>query len=600
MKWVLTRTNDEYLTYLSKKTGISKILAQILVGRGIKEPSQVKDFLNPSIQLLSDPFSIPGLRRAVERIKVAIKNNERILVHGDYDADGLTGTAMMVQGLRRLGADVHFFIPSRLRDGYGFNEPGLKRAVQLGASLIITVDCGIKSFTTAREAQKYGIDLIITDHHIPSFVEDKDIGAEREVHLISVPVLPLATAVVNPKLKVWGLSEHKGFNQGCPMETSESMEGSTVHLSGAGVVFKVLQGLYGNLDSIIDLLDLVAIGTSGDIVPLIGENRKIIKEGLEVLKNTERKGLRVLLELSGIRHGVERLSPDFLSFTLIPRLNAAGRISDNPGDAVNLLLTEEEGVAEELGLWLDRLNRQRQAIEEEIYEEALEVFKKKYEEIPDVIVLYKEGWHPGVIGIIASKFQEEFFRPTFIFSLKDGIATGSARSIPQVNIIKILDSLEGFLIRYGGHSQAAGLSLHEDNLKDFEDSLSKEIKKTLEGERPVPTLKIDAEVFFKDIDFRLIKELRDLEPLGYGNEEPLLGAKDIHPVDSRIVGNGHLKLRLRQGPQEFDVIGFGMADMIDLTSGPVDIAFLPQINEYNGKRTIQLKIRAIRKSEGRD
>jgi len=562
VKWVLTRTNDEYLTYLSKKTGISKTLAQILVGRGIKEPSQVKDFLNPSLQLLSEPFSIPDLRKAVERIRFAIKNNERILIHGDYDADGLTGTAMMVQGLRRLGADVHFFIPSRLTDGYGFNEPGLRRAKELGASLIITVDCGIKSFTTALEAQKYGIDLIITDHHLPHFIDN-------------LPLIPKAIAVINPKLS--------------------HSSGELGHLSGSGVAFKVLEGLYGGISELKDLLDLVTVGTVGDIVPLIGENRNLVKEGLFSLKYTERKGLRALIEIAGLK---DRFSPSSLSFTLIPRLNAAGRLTD-PTDVINLLLTQDELEAERLSLWLDSLNRQRQEIEEEIYDEAIELLREKYNEMPDVIVLYKEGWHPGVIGIIASKIQEEFFRPAFIFTLKDGIATGSARSIPQVDIIKILNSLERLLIRYGGHSQAAGLSLYEENLQEFESSLSKKIKETLMDEKPVPTLKIDAEVLFNDIDFYLLKELNHLEPIGYGNEEPLLGAKDIHPVDSRIVGNGHLKLRLRQGGQEFDVIGFGMADMIELTSGPVDIAFLPQINEHNGKKTIQLKIRAIRKSEVR-
>ncbi len=253
-------------------------------------------------------------------------------------------------------------------------------------------------------------------------------------------------------------------------------------------------------------------------------------------------------------------------------------------------------MAERLAQWLDGLNRKRQEIEEEIYEEALELFRSKYDQIPEVIVLYKEGWHAGVIGIIASRLQEEFYRPTFIFSIRDGIATGSVRSIPEINIMEILDSLERFFIRYGGHSQAAGLSLYERELYNFELSITEKIKAHLKGERPVPILRLDAEVSFNDIGFSLIKELKDLEPSGYGNEEPLLGARDILPVESRVVGNGHLKLRLRQGSNEFDVIGFGMADLIDLTSGPVDIAFLPQINDFNGRKTIQLKIKAIRKS----
>lgn len=562
MRWVLTKTNDEYLTYLSRKANISRTLAQILIGRGIKDPSQVRDFLNPSLSLLSDPFSIAGVKEATERIRHAIKHNERILIHGDYDADGLSGTALMVEGLRRLGADVHFFIPSRLVHGYGFNEPGLKKALEIGASLIITVDCGIKSFNTALETKKKGIDLIITDHHLPHFTDN-------------LPLIPEAIAVINPKIS----------------PSSEEL----VHLSGSGVAFKVLEGLYRDISELKDLLDLVAVGTVGDIVPLIGENRNIVKEGLFSLKYTERKGLRALIEITGIK---DRFSSSSLSFTLIPRLNAAGRLED-PTDVVNLLLTQDELEAERLSSWLDSLNRQRQEIEEEIYYEAMELLRDKYNEIPDVIVLYKEGWHPGVVGIIASKIQEEFFRPAFIFSVKDGVAIGSVRSIPHVDIIKILDSLERFLIRYGGHSQAAGLSLYEKDINMFELSVQEKVREILKGERPIPILKIDAEVRFNEINFSLLKELENLEPLGYGNEEPILGAREIHPVESRIVGNGHLKLKLRQEGNEFDVIGFKMAEMIELTSEPVDIAFLPRINEFNGKKKIQLKIRAIRKSEVR-
>ncbi len=561
MRWVLQKTNDEYLTYLSKKTGISRTLAQILINRGIKEPSQVKDFLNPSLSLLSDPFQIYGMEDAVLRIRDAIKNNERILIHGDYDADGLTATAMMVEGLRRLGADVHFFIPSRHLHGYGFNEPGLRRAKELGAALIITVDCGIKSFETARKAKDCGIDLIITDHHLP-YLRD------------GLPVLPPAVSVVNP-----GITSPPN---------SESF-----YLSGAGIAFRLLEAVYGRRDEIEEFLDLVTLGTVGDIVPLKGENRYILKQGLEILKGTTRPGIRALLEVSGMAG--RDLTPSNLSFTLIPRLNAPGRMG-SASEVVNLLLTSNESEAEGLAVLLDNLNRQRQTVEEEVYEEAQEFFRAKYNEIPDAIVLYKENWHPGVIGIVASRFQEEFYRPVFIFSIKDGIAIGSVRSIPEINIIDLLHSLEGFFIRYGGHRQAAGLRMHAKDLRDFEAALIDRIQHLLIGERPVPLLRIDAEVSFNEINFSLVRELQGLEPLGYGNEEPILGAKNLQSLEARVVGSGHLKLRLRQGGNEFDVIGFSMAELIDLTSGPVDIAFSPAINDFNGKRSIQLRIRAIRRS----
>ncbi len=562
MRWVLTKTNEEYLNYLSKKTGISKALSQILINRGIKTPSQIRDFLNPSLSLLNDPYSLHDMERAVMRIREAIKNNERILIHGDYDVDGLTATAIMVEGLKRSGADVHFFIPSRHSHGYGFNEPGLQRAKDTGASLIITVDCGIKSFSTVSMARRSGIDIIITDHHLPL----RSSGDDRS------PLLPEAVAVVNPKVN-----------------PSDNL----MHISGAAVAFKVMQALYGNIDDVMEFLDLLTIATVGDIVPLTGENRNILSEGLSFLMKTERPGLQALLEFSGMRD--KELTPSNLSFTLIPRLNAAGRLEE-ASQVVNLFLTREPDEAERIARWLDGLNKQRQSIEEDIYEEAQELFKIKYEDIPQGIVLCKEGWHAGVIGIIASRFQEEFYRPAFIFTVKDGIATGSVRSIPEIDIMKILDSLGGFLIKYGGHSQAAGLSLYLKDMEEFEAALQKRLMDYLMGERPVPVLRIDAEASFEEINYSLLRELKTLEPFGYGNEEPLLGTKNILPVESRIVGNGHLKLRLRQGDREFDVIGFGMAELIDIASESVDIAFLPQINDFNGRRSIQLKIRAIRRS----
>lgn len=559
MRWVLSRTNDEYLTYISRKTGISKTLSQILINRGVKEPDHIKEFLYPSLSLLSDPFSLRDMKTAVLRIKEAIHNREPILIHGDYDVDGLAGTSILFDALKRLGAEVYFFIPSRHSHGYGFNEPGLRMAKQLGASLIITVDCGIKSFSPALEARRLGIDLIITDHHLPLIHEDR-------------VVLPEARAVLNPKL---------------------DPEDGTMHLSGAGVVFKLLQALYGGIDPLMEYLDLLTLATVGDIVPLRGENRHILSEGLGLLKNTERPGLRALLEISGMKD--RELTPSSLSFSLIPRLNAPGRLEE-AGEVIRLLITEDPSEAEALAVWIDRLNRQRQSIEEDIYEEAQELFRLKYDEIPDGIVLAREGWHAGVLGIIASRFQEEFYRPAFIFTIKEGIATGSVRSIPEIDIMSILNSLKRFFIRYGGHSQAAGLSLYLREFEDFERELQKALRAYLKEEKPVPTLRIDAQVSFDQINYNLLNELKSLEPLGYGNEEPLLGAKNIIPLESRVVGNGHLKLRLKQEGREFDVIGFGMADFIDLASEPVDIAFSPRINDFNGRKSIQLKIRAIRRS----
>ncbi len=564
MRWLLKRTNDEYLSYVSRRLKISKTIAQILINRGVKEPERMALFLRPSLSRMEDPLNLSGISDACEHISYALKNNHRILIHGDYDADGLSGTAMLVHALRKMGGDIHYFIPRRDRDGYGFNEIGVKRAKEIGAKLIVTVDCGIRSFDAVRSAVSHGISVVITDHHTPLYLKDEVPSDNPRC------ILPQDCVVVNPKIR----NPHS-------------------ELSGAGVVFKLLWVLSG-FEDIREYLDLVTIGTIGDIVPLIDENRNIISEGLEVLRNTPRPGLLALYREAGVS-GVE-FTPNNLTFTLIPRINAPGRM-DDASQVVDLFITTSDSEAQDIARNLNRLNSIRQSIEEDIYGEALELFKEKYDDIPYVIVLAKEGWHPGVVGIIASKFEEEFYRPAVILSITEGVARGSVRSIPEVDILEVLTYVERYLLRYGGHKRAAGLMLREENLEEFERKVSSIVSTIFREKSLAPQLYIDSEVLFKDLNFSLIDELRLLEPFGYGNPEPVLGAKNVEVTLPRIVGNGHLKLRGRQDGREFDIVGFGMAERLkDVMAGVIDIAFLPRLNEFNGIKSIQLKIKEIRRS----
>jgi len=578
-KWLVSRTNPDYIKYLSKAVSVSPAFAQVLASRGIKTPQAFNTFLNPRISELSDPFEIDGVKTAVERIKRAADTNETVLVHGDYDADGLTATAIMVHTLRVLGIDVHYFIPDRITHGYGFNPAAVKKAKELGAALIITVDCGITSFEAAAAAKKEDIDVIITDHHEPAFRGQGSgvRGQANTQHLIpDAYSLPEAVAIINPKLS--------------------SSDSPLSILSGAGLAFKIataLSTLNASRLTPYALLDLAAIGTMADVVPLTGENRIIVKEGMELIKEGRRQGIRALKSAAGLDK--KELRAGLLSFSLIPRINVAGRISD-ASDVVRLLLSEEEGEAETLGSWLNRLNSERQKIEQEVYQKAREALKAA----PDapVIILSGEGWHQGVVGIVASRIAEEFYRPTLILSIEDGIAKGSGRSIPSFDLCGGLAECSEFLLSFGGHRQAAGVRLKVENIPLFEKAMQRIVETALSREGLVPSLEIDADVALSEINHSLIRELARLEPFGCCNEEPLLASRKLEVVNPRIVGNNHLKMRLKHGAHSMDAIGFDMGSA--KTSGAVDAVFTPTLNEYNGSSYLQLNLKALRPSKNRD
>jgi len=570
-RWTINRTNPEYIAYVARIASVSPLLAQVLVNRGFKTAAQLDAFLNPDISKLADPFTLPQLKAAVERIRIAKKNGELVLVHGDYDADGVTATAIMVEGLKEYGLEVHFFIPDRIQHGYGFGSAGLERAEALGAKLIVTVDCGISSFEAAAAASLRGIDLIITDHHEPVRNESKGNGESEQEF-----ILPEAVAVVNPKAAA------------CPPEMA--------HLSGAGVALKLIQGLFdNNIDAIYKFFDLAAIGTAADVVPVRDDNRTIIREGMKLLQSGQRIGLKALCQAAGIRPDTFKTSS--LHYMLIPRINAAGRIA-NATDVVTLLITRSGDEAWQLAGWMNNLNTRRQEAEESVYNEALEKVGSM-DAGEGALVVASEGWHIGVVGIVASKISQKYYRPAIVLSIDGGIAKGSGRSIPPFDLYEGLTECKEFLTRFGGHKQAAGLSLPSADIGQFRTLFCRKVRERVSEEDFLPVLQIDGAVRISDMSIGLVNELARMEPFGYSNVEPVFGARDLEVLQSRIVGNNHLKMQLRQNGRKMDSIGFDFGSMLGSVeeSGMIDAAFIPTINEWDGGRYLQLNLKAIRPAE---
>ncbi len=576
-RWLVNRTNPEFVGHLSRAASISPICAQILINRGIKTPSSVSEFLNPSSSRLEDPFLLDGMAAAVDRIRYAAEQGERVLVHGDYDADGVTATAILVQVLRIAGADVHYFIPHRVTHGYGFNQPGVDRAREIGAKLIMTVDCGISAFSATAAAAAAGMDVIITDHHEPVPVSRQMPQGAAEMNGFLVPE---AIAVINPKLQREEIAR-------------------LAHLSGAGIAFKVghalalTQGLHFSLDDLFPLLDLAALGTVADVVPLTSENRILIREGLRYIDTALRPGIRTLKSVSGL--DAKKVRAGLLAFTMVPRINAAGRVADAQ-DVVRLLLAETEDEAAPISAWLDRMNSERQKIESEIYQDARSRIDQSA--MDSVIILAGERWHPGVLGIVASKIADEFGRPTFIFSIDNGIAKGSARSIPAFDICKGLAECSDLLLTFGGHRQAAGVKLEASRLADFEAALGKVARRMIPEHGLSTSLEIDADVALSEVTHSLASEIERLEPFGVGNPEPLLGSRSLEVINPKIVGNNHLKMRLRGNLAAIDAIAFDMGTEFEQMDAPekIDAVFTPSVNEWKGSRYLQLVIKALRPS----
>ncbi len=559
LRWVVAPEPDQALVLaLAQCLELPPALAALLVQRGHTDEPSVRRYRRPALADLSDPGALAGMGAAVEAVAATVRAGGTILVHGDYDVDGQCATALLTRALRAAGADVLPFLPHRLRDGYDFGPAGLATARAAGASLIITCDCGITAVDAVRAARGAGIGVVVTDHHLP--------GDE----------LPPAIAVIDP-------------------QRTDDTSGAT-SLCGTGIAFKLVQalvpalGLPANLPY--HLLDLVALATVGDVVPLEGENRILVKHGLRLLAQSAWPGVRALMEATGLAG--RELRAGHLGFILGPRLNAAGRIGDAT-DGLRLLLTDDPVEAGELARRLEGLNLERQGIDQRILDEALAQVESTADPERDAgFVLAADGWHPGVVGIVASRVVERYGRPTFLIAFDGEIGKGSGRSISRFNLHAALLACGDLLERYGGHHMAAGLTIRKRNLEAFRERFGDLARETLSPEDLGPEQRVDLEVGLQQLTPALERLCHHLEPCGAGNPSPVFGVRGVRFAGRMRVGQGHLKGMLDDGRTRLSAIGFQWADRVPwLGDGLVDAAFRLESNEWNGRSTLQARLCAL-------
>jgi single-stranded-DNA-specific exonuclease len=558
-RWVVApRPDQAAVAELAERLHLPTALAALLVQRGQSNADDARKYLRPSIDDLSDPHSLAGMAEAVETIVATVRARGTIMVHGDYDVDGQCATAVLTRALRAAGADVVPFVPHRLRDGYDFGPAGLAAAREAGASLVITCDCGITAVDTVRAARAAGIGVVVTDHHLP--------GDE----------MPPAIAIVNPQRP----DDTSGLN----------------HLCGAGIAFKLVQALVPALGLPVNLpyylLDMVALATVADVVPLQGENRILVKHGLRLLAESNWPGVRALAEACGL--GGKEVRAGHCGFILGPRLNAAGRIAD-AADGLRLLLSDDPQEASTLARRLDGLNVERQALDQRILDEALAQVEQDADlERDSGLVLAGEGWHPGVVGIVASRVVERYGRPTFLIAFDGDIGKGSGRSISRFDLHSALLSCGDLLERFGGHQMAAGLTIRRGNLDAFRERFGGLAREILAPEDLGPEQRVDLEVGLHEITYDLERLCRYLEPCGTGNPSPVFGVRGVRLAGRCRVGQGHLKGTLDDGRYRLPVIGFQWADRVPwLNDGPVDAAFRLELNEWNGLLSLQARLCAL-------
>ncbi|WP_447979631.1 single-stranded-DNA-specific exonuclease RecJ [Candidatus Nitrospira bockiana] len=546
---------------LASQLSISVLTASLLLGRGVSSPEQADAWLTTGRAPRHDPFLIPDLEKAIDRLARAVRDAEPICFYGDYDVDGIAATSLYLLWFRAAGAKVSWYIPDRLREGYGLNAGAIRHLAQQGVRVIVTSDCGTTAHRELTLAQALGIDVIVTDHHQG--------GGD----------LPPAVAVMNP---------HRGDSQ-YPFPG----------LCSAGLAFKVAQGYrekYGDPGCPLeDLLDLVALATIADVVPLLDENRCSVREGLDLLSRGRRCGIRALKRTAGVDGACDAGT---VAFRLAPRINAAGRLA-HADLGVRLLTTDSEAEAEALAAQLEALNRERQQVEEAIMQEASAAVGDGGAR--PAIVVASRAWHLGVVGIVAARLVERFHRPAVALSINEaGLAKGSARSIPGFDLYQALSVCGDLLEGYGGHPSAAGLTIQETKIPEFTSRFEALAGHALPALGLDPLLHIDAEVTLMSMGLQVVRELELLHPFGAGNPEPVLAVRRLTILDARTVGEGHLKLVVRQGRSfPFEGIGFRMGSLADRrlsVQQPIDLAFMPEISRWNGLDRLQLKIRDIRPS----
>lgn len=555
-------------SYLAQFPHLHPLVVQILYNRGVASPAEVRAFLEGG-ESPPSPFRLKDMARAVTRIRQAIKRGEPIAVYGDFDVDGVTSTAILVETIQALGGHVIPYIPDRVQEGYGLNKLALHSLARKGIRVVVTADCGIRSLEEAEYARRIGLDLIVTDHH--------SVG----------PELPRALAVINPK------------REDCPYPFKD--------LAGVGVALKLAQALL-LANSQVPLptsseppppgafYDLAALGTVADMVPLLGENRRIVIEGLKHLNSTRRPGVKALMQVAGLAPG--QVDSTAISFILGPRLNAPGRLA-SAMSSLRLLTCRTEGEAIELARQLDRWNRQRQRLMNQALEKARRIAMEQTAQ-GLVILVADRDFAPGVVGLVASKLVEEFYRPAIVIELGAERSRGSARSIPEFNITEALDKCAALLHRYGGHAAAAGLTIDTKKLPSLRQRLEEIAQEALGHLDLRPTLTIDAEVPLSELSWKLYSFITKLEPFGYANPEPLFLSRRVRVRASRLVGEdaSHLKLTLSDGPQLWDAIAFRMGDRISRLGEYVDIVYTLKANSWSGEERLELYIKDIRPSQG--
>lgn len=557
--------NQSRSAILSQETGLHPALAQVMINRGFDSPQKILDFLNPDLRSMADPFTIPDLEPAAERLAEAVTLGHKIGLFGDYDADGVTSTSVFVNFFKSLGQEIEWWVPNRLSEGYGLSRSGLEHMAQKGVRLLVTADCGSSDLELLEEAGRMGLEVIVTDHHKLA------------------PARPQGLLFVNPQ------------REDCAEEFKA--------LAGVGVVFFLIAGVRAKLrdrgffnggaePNLKAYLDLVALGTLADVVPVTGQNRIILKTGLELLADPGRIGLR---SLAGVAKSRFPLTSRDVAFDLAPRINAPGRLG-RAGLGVDLLTCEDADQALALARRMDRLNQERKKVEALVLAQARAQVEAKGDPAGQLaLVAAHEEWHLGVLGIVAARLSQHFYRPCFVLKIEGETATGSGRSIDRYHLHKGLETLSGMLLRYGGHSQAAGLTLKAQDLDRFHAALAGEVGRRLAQPDLIPSLTIDTELPLDDLNEGFIDQVERLAPFGRGNQEPLFGASGVGPTAVKRVGQGgaHLKLNLRQGRRTWPAIGFNQGGLASRLGGKVRIAYRPVLDSFRGRSRISLHLKAI-------
>ena len=568
-RWILADPPDEGLVAtLAREINVPESIAKILVFRGIADYDTAKVYFRPTMELLHDPYLLDGMDKAVDRVLRGLAADEAFFVFGDYDVDGTNGAAMLYLFLKEMGARAQFYIPDRLKEGYGISRMGIDHAVELGVNLFIAIDCGITAVDQVAYASQRGLDVIICDHH--------EAG----------PVLPPALAVLDP------------IKPGDPYPFKP--------LSGCGVGFKLIQGIarrLGKEDLLRPYLDFVTLASTADIVPLTGENRVLVKLGLENINSSPRPGIKALIESAGLKLG--RITTGQIVFALAPRINAAGRLGDATR-AVRLLTSNDPEEARALAQELEEENRNRRKIDEDTFADAQQLFEECFDVDSDpAIVLHQEHWHPGVVGIVASRMVERYYKPSIMMATVDGVAKGSARSVSGFDIYEALKRCEDKILQFGGHKYAAGLTVEIERLEEFREAFKAAVKDLMAEELKTPEIRIDMELGLQEITPRFIKILREFAPFGPNNSRPTFLTRGLEVAGTaRIVGRNHLRFRVRHNGTSFDAIGFGLGELLPrVFSGRKDLecVYTVEENEWtppSGSRSAdpvpQLKIKDLR------